>query len=252
MRVKQYFLTPADGKKLIAKGVAAMEAVREALDGHSILIAAGTTNAYLARELLASIGDEGGFDPFGYYRGITTAKGMEPKRTESIGDVLIENGRWVRGTDAFQAAPALGEGDVLIKGGNAVNLADREAAVLIGHPAGGSSMPIISATVGRRARCIVPIGVEKRVSERISRLAALVNAPGAEGPRLLPIPGEVFTELDAIRLLTDAQAELLAAGGVCGAEGGCYFAVRGGCESLERMDALLRQIAQTPDISYLP
>jgi hypothetical protein len=44
---------------------------------------------------------------------------------------------------------------------------------------------------------------------------------------LLPIQGEVFTELDALKALTAAEVELVAAGGVCGAEGGCWIAVTG-------------------------
>lgn len=45
-------------------------------------------------------------------------------------------------------------------------------------------------------------------------MAIRLNAPGANGPRLLPVTGEVFTELDAIKLLTGAEPELVAAGGV--------------------------------------
>mgnify|MGYP001005230685 CR=1 FL=1 len=58
-------------------------------------------------------------------------------------------------------------------------------------------------------------------------LAARINAPGAPGPRLLPVPGEVITELDAIALLTGAKAQLAAAGGVGGAEGSVWLLIDG-------------------------
>ena len=72
---------------------------------------------------------------------------------------------------------------------------------------------------------IVPIGLEKRVFEDVNVLAQRCNAPGASGPRLYPMPGEVLTELDAIKLLTGADACLLAAGGVYGAEGAAWLGV---------------------------
>ena len=44
---------------------------------------------------------------------------------------------------------------------------------------------------------------------------------------MLPVVGEVFTELDALTALTGAEVDLVAAGGVCGAEGSCWVAVTG-------------------------
>jgi hypothetical protein len=41
-------------------------------------------------------------------------------------------------------------------------------------------------------------------------LAEKLNAPGASGYRLLP--GQVFTEIQAVNQLTGATAELIAAG----------------------------------------
>ena len=39
-----------------------------------------------------------------------------------------------------------------------------------------------------------------------------LNSPGAHGPRLMPVVGEVFTEIEAIFCLTGAKAEMVAAG----------------------------------------
>jgi hypothetical protein len=90
------------------------------------------------------------------------------------------------------------------------------------------------------------VGLEKRVPGNLDELAAKVNAPGAHGPRLYPAPGEVFTELDAIRLLTGAAAELVAAGGVGGAEGGVWLAVSGTATQMEKACALLSAVAGEP------
>jgi hypothetical protein len=73
-------------------------------------------------------------------------------------------------------------------------------------------------------------------------LAEKINTPGNTGYRLLPIPGQVFTELDAITQLTGATADLIAAGGTCGAEGAVYISVYGSKEQEETAEKLLNQI----------
>jgi hypothetical protein len=77
-------------------------------------------------------------------------------------------------------------------------------------------------------------------------LAEKVNMPGAKGYRLFPIPGQVFTELEAINLLTGATAELIAAGGVCGAEGSCMLAISGTKEQEDAAEKLIASVASEP------
>ncbi|MCJ7548383.1 MAG: hypothetical protein MUQ30_01725, partial [Anaerolineae bacterium] len=73
-----------------------------------------------------------------------------------------------------------------------------------------------------------------------------VNAADASGPRLYPIPGDVFTELDAIELLTGAEARLIAAGGIYGAEGSAWVGVSGSVEQEEAAAALVRSVRGEP------
>ena len=74
---------------------------------------------------------------------------------------------------------------------------------------------------------LVPVGLEKRVAESVYSLALRCNAADSSGPRFLPFPGRIFTAIDAIALLTGAQACLLAAGGMYGAEGAVYLGIEG-------------------------
>jgi hypothetical protein len=119
-------------------------------------------------------------------------------------------------------------------------------AVLIGHPQGGTIMAAMSAVIGRRVRLIMPVGMEKRVFGEMDELAEWANAPDASGPRLFAVPGEVFTELDAVELLTGAETALLAAGGVYGAEGADWMGVRGTEEEEEAAAALIRSVRDEP------
>ena len=63
---------------------------------------------------------------------------------------------------------------------------------------------------------------------------------------MLPVPGEVFTEIDAIMMLTGAGAEIVAAGGVCGAEGGIWLVVSGKSSQIYAAEELLKSVAAEP------
>jgi hypothetical protein len=120
---------------------------------------------------------------------------------------------------------------------------------LIGHPKAGTIGLALPAVVGRRVKLIIPVGLEKRVDSDLFELAKKLNAPGAGGSRLLPVPGEVFTELDALAALTGADVELVAAGGVCGAEGACLIAVTGNEDQEEYAMQIFASVADEPAFS---
>ena len=246
--IKQFVITPSIGKRLIAKALAVHPAVRAAIDKGRLVIVAGTTNGYIAEEILASTGKVEGFSRTGFRRGTVVPPGFDASKTAAPfpGDVVLIDGRWQKGKTIFDVAEGLGAGDVILKGANALDLAGRKAAVYIGHPACGTAGAVIPAVVGRRARLIIPVGLEKRVCEDIADLAAWINSPQADGPRLLPLPGEVFTELDAVELLTGASARLLAGGGIHGAEGCVFIGVAGESQQLRSAEELLGSLAGEP------
>jgi hypothetical protein len=104
--------------------------------------------------------------------------------------------------------------------------------------------------VGRRVRLILPVGLEKRICGDLDEIAAKLNSPGAQGPRFLPVPGEVFTEIDAILLLTGASAEIVAAGGICGAEGSIWLVVSGKSSQIYAAEELLKSISAEPAFAF--
>jgi len=254
--MKQFIITPAAGKRLIAKALIKHPAVKSALKNGTLVIVAGTTNGYVAEEILMSIGQAAGFSRKRFFRGITlppgtpvTTEGRLPDETQFPGDVIITRGEWRKGKTIADVIDELKEGDVILKGANAVDLQRKQAALLIGHPKAGTIAVALQAVLGRRVKLIVPVGLEKRVNGDLHCLAEKVNAPGASGFRLFPVPGQVFTEIEAIKFLTGADAELIAAGGVCGAEGCCWLAISGTAEQEAAADRLLASIASEPAFS---
>jgi len=246
--MQPFLITPAAGKRLIGMALAAHPAIREALHSGTIVIVAGSTNGYVAEEVLRSIQQAEGFSKSRFFRGLalppkrTTEEGRLPDESGFPGDVVIEKGIWKRGRSIFDVVDGLDEGDVILKGANALDLASRQAAVLIGHSRGGTAIVSLQASAGRRVRLLLPVGLEKRISGNLMDLASRLNQPGRSGLRLLPVPGEIFTEIDAIRLLCGALCEIVAAGGIGGAEGAVWLTLDGsegqrrrGAELLERV-----------------
>jgi hypothetical protein len=243
--MKQFNLTTVMGKRLIAKGMARHPDVRRVLEKGTLLIVAGTTNGYVAEEILTALGQAEGFSRVGFRRGVTVAQGAKLPKAELAGDVVIVDGQWQPGKTVFDVAEGLKAGDVVLKGGNAFDPYG-QAAVQIGHPQGGTVMAVVPAVIGRRVKLIVPIGLEKRVFDDIHSLSLRVNDPETDGPRLMPLPGEIFTELDAIQLLTGAEPILIAGGGILGAEGSAWIGVSGTEEQVAAAADLIKSVSGEP------
>lgn len=248
--MKQFLITPAAGKRLIAKALAENKAITKVLESGTMVIIAGTTNGYIAEEILSKTGQIKDFSRRRFFRGIVlppggpvTAAGHLKDEKGFPGDVVIKDGTWHKGLTIFDVVNDLKEGDVVLKGANALNYQDNQAAVYIGDPHGGTICAAIQAVVGRRVQLILPVGMEKRVLRDLNDLAMRLNLPGAQGPRLLPVPGKIFTEIEAIYELTGAKSELVAGGGVGGAEGSIWIAVSGGAKQIQSAEKLIKSIS---------
>ena len=142
--MRQFLITPAAGKRLIGKAMAAHPEIRRALDCGTIVIIAGTTNGYVAEEIFLTIGGRAGFTRSRFFRGITlppsrptTDTGRLSDESEFPGDAIITNGVWQKGKTIFDVVDDLKEGDIILKGANALDLNRKRAAIYIGHPKGG-------------------------------------------------------------------------------------------------------------------
>jgi hypothetical protein len=251
--MKQFIITPSAGKRLIAKAIASHSEVLNALKFGTVVIVAGTTNGYVVEEVLKAVGIAADFDRKHFFRGIIlppgrkiTSGGRLTDESKFPGDVVITRNVWQKGKTIFDVIDDLKEGDVILKGANALDLQRKQAAILIGHPKAGTIAAALQAVIGRRVKLIIPVGLEKRVDGDLYALAEKLNMPGAKGYRLFPAPGQVFTELDAVNLLTGANAELVAAGGVCGAEGSCLLVISGTKEQEDAAEKLIASIASEP------
>ncbi len=253
MKTVQVIITPAAGKRLIGKAIASRRDISDVLKSGTLVIIAGTTNGYIAEEILASINQAERFNRKRFFRGITlppslptTEFGRLPDESDFPGDAVIVDGQWQRGKTVFDVVDELSSKDIIIKGANAVNLSSKRAGIYIGHPHAGTIGVSLKAVFGRRVKLLLPVGLEKRINTDLDELALLLNSSESEGPRLMPVLGEVFTELDALSLLTGVKAQLVAGGGVGGAEGSVWLALSGTEEQIEKSRVLFDNIKKEP------
>ena len=70
-----------------------------------------------------------------------------------------------------------------------------------------------------------------------------LNSSSSSGPCFLPVNGEVISEIEAIKLLTGAQAMLVAGGGVSGAEGAYWLAITGQVNQIHKTEKIIKSIS---------
>lgn len=141
--MKQFVITTAASKRLIAKALSVRSDIESVLRSGTLVIIAGTTNGYVAEEILSKLNQDEGFSRRRFFRGVilppnrpVTEAGTLPDQSGFPGDVVIAKGVWQKGKTIVDVADDLRQGDVILKGLNAVNLKNGKGGILIGHPQG--------------------------------------------------------------------------------------------------------------------
>ena len=236
-------LTVAEGKRLIAKGIANHPQVKERMKKGTIVILTGSTNTYIAEELVNLSEPHGSF-VLGY---ITPAKGTPnfKEGVTSTKDITIIDGEWVNMPyeDALKNAK---KGDIVFKGANMLNYEKKQAALCIGSADGGPA---------RRAReteadLFIPIGLEKETSGDLSVFVDLLtNKPeSVSAPRiwLHPLDAVIYTEIEAIKTVASVNVIPYAVGGIAGREGGISLAIYGQQEEVQKALNLVASVQGEP------
>lgn len=240
--------TVAQSKRLIARAVAQMPEVKRALAGGMVAIGRGTTNAYVAEEILGHAIPKGE-----YVAGRTLPPGTPEGWFGQMKhpDIVLRKGRQVEDMSVVDSVKEMKAGDVFIKGANALNYDQQVVGILVGHPMGGT-ISTYGTLIARKVHLIIPIGLEKLVYEDINELSRATrngeDHPDARVTALFPMTGTIVTEIEALALLCGVEARLLAAGGVAGAEGAVWLLLDGSREQLDTALALHNELKSEPNL----
>ena len=234
-----FSLTVAEGKRLIAKGIAAHPLVKKKMETGMVIITKGSTNTYIAEELIGLTEDHGRF-----VSGNISSKPF-PIETNKIPEIIIENGKRID-MPLKEALATLKEGDIIFKGGNLLNYEKKQAAVVVGAPDGGTMGRVQPYSVEGPGHLIVPIGLEKDVYGDLNDYAKVMSSDikKTESTPLLRLHknAEIFTEIEAIKLFGNVKVIPFASGGINGSEGGKSFAIYGVQSEVDKVLKLISEI----------
>jgi hypothetical protein len=240
-------LNPCESKRLIARAVAQVPEVQAALTSGRIIIGNGTTNAYVAEELLGA-----SVPKWRYAAGvIADSKLTVTPGATRLPPYALKHGR------SFQAGwvellKEFGRGDVFVKGGNAVD-PEGNVGVLLASDVGGTVGQMLGIVAARGAHLVVPIGLEKLVPDVVEagRHCGIARTDLSDG---LPVGmavltgAQVVTEIEALQLLFGLDAWHVASGGVGGSEGAVTIAVEGTEQAVKAAMDLAVSLGREPPV----
>lgn len=243
-----FVLTVAEGKMLIAKGLARTSFFKHALTDGKILLKGGTT--------VSAVSEAIGGPPLSI-SGRVTPSGLRAATRHSdpgIPWLLFRAGKAFPLRISEEVIAASGEmspSDLVITGANLID-GKGHAAIMLGSPLGGGKCWVINLLAAEGVRVVIAAGLEKlcpSVPDAVA-VAGRMTMNGSQGMAvgLLPITGgQLFTELEAISALAPVKAYIIGRGGIAGAEGGTTFLVEGEKLALNNLLAVIEQIkgAQT-------
>jgi hypothetical protein len=246
----QFTLTSSESKRLIAKGVKALPSIQKALNHHTIILAGGTTNGFLAEELLGLTIDAKSTYTVGIItNGVTGVSPEEDRIHPFVITKGIAQGKEVHWKDYLaQIQP----GDVFIKGGNAVDHTGL-AAVVASNPMGGTIGTAWGPLYARGVELVVPIGLEKLVPdvrEAVEFMAGSgIDEAIGDKVGLMPMLGAtVVTEITALEILFKVKAKCIGSGGVTGSEGSVLLVIDGDESEVKKALEEIRSLKGEPQV----
>ncbi|OGP90001.1 MAG: hypothetical protein A2156_01380 [Deltaproteobacteria bacterium RBG_16_48_10] len=266
----QVTLIPSESKKLVADAIAETDLIKKAREKGIIVVHPSSTTLFLIERLIGrrpqGIWVCGLVLPKGLcisreyqreYEGTGLFARMGSHERHDMGQNpfawVLEKGVFQTGIPLVSLLSKMGKGDVYVKGANAVD-PDRKVGVLYGSVGAGTVGRVIAASRRKGFTILLPIGLEKLIPTSIAHAAkrASLKAEWAMGipVGLIPVPGTVVTEVEAVSILSGATATVIGAGGLAGAEGAVTFVIRGSKEKVDRALQAVRAVkgATLPEV----
>jgi hypothetical protein len=233
-------LCPHAAKRLIARGVAAHPLVAHAVAEGTVVVTLGTTNAYVADELLGKAIDHGAFAA-----GVIDDRWNINARIGEAKEIVIQGGAAVE-VEAEALLSSLGPDDVIIKGGNALDPFGT-VGVLMASPTGGTVGRYVASALARGVGIVIPISVGKSIHASIADLALQMGSKRIElaaglPSGIYPLTGHVVSEIEALELLYDVHATHVASGGIGAGAGSVSLLLEGEADAVREAFAFIESL----------
>jgi len=227
-----------------------VEYLKDSIDECTVLITRGSTNAYVLEELLKYLEIDAPFNKADFITGEILAEGdsrlwankhRKPEvviKKREILDVKDE-------TDRLKVVQRMKEGDIVIKGANAIDHTG-VAGILVGDQNTGGTIGSLYGIIKSKGLDLVcPVGLGKMVMGEINETSNIAGANYCKSSQgmpvgLFPVAANVITEIEALEMLFDCEVFHLASGGLGKAQGAIVLLVEAAeDEELEKIGAFL-------------
>lgn len=242
-------LTPSESKRLIARAVAVLPEVKAALRRGTLIIGWGTTNVFVAEEIQGSRFEE----KSAFFSGVVAGGELNANHPETkVFPIVLQDGK---PSEVHQKAAlrSFMPGDVFIKGANAVDT-HGDIGILLAAETGGSASDGWYATAIRGGTFICPVGLEKLIPS-VSDVANKCGVFRFKYSMGVPVSlvtfsiAKVVTEVQAIQVLTGAQASHVASGGIGGSEGAVTLVLEAEPDALDRAFEIVKGVKGEPPLA---
>ncbi len=246
-----FTLIPSESRRLIAKAVVQMEEVKIAWKKAYIILGGGTTNGYVAQELLG----KRDLEPQKFTAGTNTHRLLcvtDPEKRLPIPIILYKGG--ISSKTLLEALQDFHIETVIIKGANAIDPEGNVGIITSGFD-GGTFAQTYGPASSQGFKYIFPVGIEKMIAS-VKEATAWTGAKtfdytmGADFGMycVAPVRGKVVTEIDALKILAGVEGRHVASGGVGESAGAVVLIVEGTVQNVKKAIALVESIKGEPPL----
>lgn len=249
-------LSPEESKRLIAKAIVQLPQVKTAKEKGIIGIARCTSGAYVVEELI----DRKLANKNGYCSGFFVAQGSCAVQTQDQEKLLVlSRGKeqWLTSEEG-NISKFIGNmncHDIIIKSGNILDC-NGEAGTLVASPSGGEIGSYLPHILAIGIQLIVPMTINKTVSDSLHTIVSSMGITKIEPSRchgmpcgVIPLPGQIITEIHAIHLLTKANALPVAVNGIGSGAGSVMLLIDGPRKYVDRAWEIIEKIKGEPPMA---
>jgi len=244
-----FTLIPAESRRLIAKAVVQMEEIKIAKQRAYIILNGGTTNGYIAQELLGMTD----LEPQKFTAGTNTHRLLcvtDADKRMPFPIILY------KGERSSKSLPEALEDfyieTVLIKGANAIDPEGNVGVITSGFD-GGTIGATYGTATSQGLRYIFAVGLEKLVTS-VKEASAWVGAKtmdytmGADFGMFCIPNGTVVTEIEALKILAGVEAKHIASGGVGESAGAVVLVIKGEEAKVRKAISIVESIKGEPSL----